>query len=384
MQKNQGNVTPYAFICYNHHDYESVVKPIIDDLRRDDYQVWFYQQDVRETDGKTRISEEIADRISNCAVFISFHSETSVQSQWCIDEIYRAYRKKKPILRVAIHDVPLNPGHDLHIGELYYIRHETHEKTLSWLEKAPPMSRCKCGETKAEYDKPEPPVSVSPLDVSQEAIIAQTVWTLLKDDGYGLENDVHPELLHELFTSCNRQTLIYSSERRGIGIASDVLYRRNGFDFTYSGIAFRHKSLSFPSEHWTSWAEFANPENTIEHESADITKSQQCADSLKFWGVAILIAAVTLLVLFLCGVKAINCVVAIIFIVISFILIWSGHYISLENIKYNYIFFLCVKQTQEKKGICTCRSRKWRNYEDLLNNLRRKIMTETEKSRPAR
>ena len=340
MQKNQGNAS-YAFICYSRDDYDSV-EPIVQALKRHNYNVWFDKDMI--PDGETPVAEEIADRISNCAVFIAFHSATSVKSKWCMGEIQRAIRKEKAILQVSIHDVLP----DLRIDPLLYISHENTETTLNWLEKAKPMSRCKRSDTEPKDSDNHDESDRNSMSVTaSQKEIATAVWEVLGDYKKMMKGR-HPESRDELTISGDQQTL-YSSERGSI--ASDFLYRRNGFDFTYYGIAFRHKSLPFPSEYLTSWPEFANPQNTIKWESAPIMKPQQWVDSLKFWGVANLIAAVPLLVLFLCGVQAMR-VPAIICIAMSFVLIGFGGYISRENIKYKCIFFLCVKQTQKKGDLC--------------------------------
>lgn len=88
---------PYAFVSYSHQD-SHIVYPVIEQLVRQDYNIWY-------DDGIPLISdygEVLYDRIKNCSVFILFVSLSSVRSPDVEKEAAHAISFKKPIVQIFI------------------------------------------------------------------------------------------------------------------------------------------------------------------------------------------------------------------------------------------------------------------------------------------
>lgn len=102
---------PYIFVSYSHRDTKLVMR-IMDYLQKAGYRVWF--------DGGIEAGSEwpeyIASHLSKCECFLSFISETFVESQNCRRELNFALDLKKPVLNVYIEEVELTAGMRMQLG----------------------------------------------------------------------------------------------------------------------------------------------------------------------------------------------------------------------------------------------------------------------------
>ena len=103
----------YIFISYSHKDIATVF-PVIEQLSKDGYRVWFDDG----IDPGSEWPESIASKINNCSVFLSFISENSLGSHNCCREINFALLKKKPFLSVFIEPVYLSPGMEMQFSDV--------------------------------------------------------------------------------------------------------------------------------------------------------------------------------------------------------------------------------------------------------------------------
>lgn len=95
----------YIFISYAHKDKEAVL-PVIEQLQKNGYNVWF--------DEGIRIGaewpEHIAEQVIGCTCFIGFISKNSVDSRECRNEIYLAEAENKDLFTILLEDTTLSPG----------------------------------------------------------------------------------------------------------------------------------------------------------------------------------------------------------------------------------------------------------------------------------
>ncbi len=87
---------PFIFISYAHKD-SALVYPVIEELQKG-YNVWF---DEGIGFGQ-EWADNIAKRLKDCALFLYFVSQNSVDSENCMDEIYYARDNKKPFINIVI------------------------------------------------------------------------------------------------------------------------------------------------------------------------------------------------------------------------------------------------------------------------------------------
>lgn len=107
---------PYIFVSYSHKNSRRVTQ-IIEALNREGYRVW-YDTGIH---AGSRWTDEIAQHIDNCAVFLPLHSRWSVQSEFCTNEIGYARKMRKEIVPVYIEKVALTPGLELLLHGIQHI-----------------------------------------------------------------------------------------------------------------------------------------------------------------------------------------------------------------------------------------------------------------------
>lgn len=95
----------YIFVSYSHKD-KAQVFPIIEQMTRDGYRVW-YDEGI---DPGTEWPEFIAEHLSGCLICIAFISVNSLESQYCRNEIGYAISEKKIVVPVHIEQVKLERG----------------------------------------------------------------------------------------------------------------------------------------------------------------------------------------------------------------------------------------------------------------------------------
>ena len=106
----------YIFISYAHKDSE-LVFPIIEQMQRDRYNVWFDEG----IDPGTEWPKTVADRLYHCAFFIALMSENYLTSTNCIDELEFARNKEKSRVILYLQDIALPIDVELRHGRIQAI-----------------------------------------------------------------------------------------------------------------------------------------------------------------------------------------------------------------------------------------------------------------------
>ena len=97
---------PYIFISYSHSDLEQV-KPLLSALCAVGYRVW-YDRGIYAGKNWT---DELANHIARCEVFMPLHTQASVQSDFCRNEIHFAREEGRKIVPVYLEEnVKLSGG----------------------------------------------------------------------------------------------------------------------------------------------------------------------------------------------------------------------------------------------------------------------------------
>lgn len=101
----------YIFISYCHKDRQYVF-PIIEQLARDGYRVW-YDEGI---DPGSEWPEIIAHHLNGCTACIAFISENSLNSHNCRREINFALLKKKPFISIVLEQVHMSLGMEMQLS----------------------------------------------------------------------------------------------------------------------------------------------------------------------------------------------------------------------------------------------------------------------------
>lgn len=104
---------PYIFISYAHRDMDTVL-PIIHQMRKDGYRVW-YDEGI---DPGSEWDENIASHLEKSRCFIAFMSENYLQSNNCKDEIFYARDLEMNCILVYIDDAKLKGGMAMRLNRL--------------------------------------------------------------------------------------------------------------------------------------------------------------------------------------------------------------------------------------------------------------------------
>ena len=147
---------PYIFVSYSHADSSAVYEEMVR-LHGAGFPIWFDEG----IDPGSRWSEELAERIDACRLFLIFITPHSAVSQHCLRELNYAQKRNCEVLAVHLQDTPLTPGLDLALGDRQAIlKHqlsdtEYPEKLLSAItnrldltevrDELPPLQRQKPG-----------------------------------------------------------------------------------------------------------------------------------------------------------------------------------------------------------------------------------------------
>ena len=134
---------PYIFISYSHKD-DCRVAPILERLHKEGFKIWFDDG----IDWGSEWPESIAEHLEKCSVFIAFHSENSVVSSNCQDEINFAVSKEKKILSVYLEETELSKGTDLRISRhqaTYFYQYDNEEEFFERLINTKILKVCQNG-----------------------------------------------------------------------------------------------------------------------------------------------------------------------------------------------------------------------------------------------
>ena len=102
----------YIFISYCHKD-KAIVFPIIEQLARDGYRLW-YDEGI---DPGSEWPEIIASHLNGCYVCIAFISNQSLDSHNCRREVNFALLKKKNFISIVIEPVKMTPGMEMQLSD---------------------------------------------------------------------------------------------------------------------------------------------------------------------------------------------------------------------------------------------------------------------------
>ena len=109
---------PYIFFSYCHKD-SAVVYPVLEQLVKDGYRVWY---DDGNHPGDDWL-ENIAGHLDGCSVCLAMLSGNSAASHNCRNELSFAVECEKPILAVMLEDFPMPLGMKLQLGTLQHIKY---------------------------------------------------------------------------------------------------------------------------------------------------------------------------------------------------------------------------------------------------------------------
>lgn len=101
----------YIFISYCHKDNEKVF-PVIEQLAKDGYRVW-YDEGI---DPGTEWPEIIASHLNKCSICIAFISNNSINSHNCRREVNFALMKKKKLISVIIEQTEMSLGMEMQLS----------------------------------------------------------------------------------------------------------------------------------------------------------------------------------------------------------------------------------------------------------------------------
>jgi len=146
---------PYIFISYAHRD-DKAVLPIVEELSRNGYRVW-YDQGI---DPGTEWDENIAQHVEDCGCFIAFLSQNYLDSDNCKDELNYARDLNKERLIVYLEQVRLPGGLAMRINRLQAIFKYTYRSQTDFYNKlfsTPSLGKCGEGTAVPSADPSPPP-----------------------------------------------------------------------------------------------------------------------------------------------------------------------------------------------------------------------------------
>lgn len=133
---------PYIFASYSHKD-KTRVWPILEQLNKDGYRVW-YDSGI---DPGTEFASTIAERLDDCAFFIAFVSKNYTESSFCTNELAYASKLEKDRLLVYLEDAQMPKGMQLvnvQLQNIYKNKYLNVADFYQQLYRAPGMRKC-CG-----------------------------------------------------------------------------------------------------------------------------------------------------------------------------------------------------------------------------------------------
>jgi hypothetical protein len=141
FNESWGEDEKYIFASYAHNDKE-VVMPILEELRKKGYRVWYDNNIIPGSEWPT----EIANKILQCEIFMAFVSSSYNNSKNCGNELYFSAKYYKTSLIVYIEDIELPPGMDLTVSQsqaVYKFKEVSDEAFYNRLFAAKGISECR-------------------------------------------------------------------------------------------------------------------------------------------------------------------------------------------------------------------------------------------------
>lgn len=169
---------PFIFVSYAHADSARVL-PIIEYMKKCGINLW-YDNGI---EAGSEWPEFIAEKVVNCAKFLSFISSSYLNSQNCKRELNYAVSKRKELLSVFIEDVKLTPGVEMQLGtyqSIFMNRFPSKERFYASLCNEPFFTECKAAvsnhpvSTNTPSVQPATPVVTVGRDVPTTAPVVVT------------------------------------------------------------------------------------------------------------------------------------------------------------------------------------------------------------------
>lgn len=145
-----GNIKPYEgkkdyiFISYSHRDKEQVY-PIIEQLQRDGYRVW-YDEGIHPG---SEWPEIIAEHLNDSAICFAFVTQNYLDSSNCKREVHFALMKEKPLISIVLEKVDLPLGMEMQLSVTQAINKfeiSSDDKFFRKIYEVKAIESCKCGE----------------------------------------------------------------------------------------------------------------------------------------------------------------------------------------------------------------------------------------------
>ena len=103
---------PYIFVCYSHDD-AAVVYPELIRLKSEGFNIW-YDEGI---EAGLSWRDEVANSVTECALFLIFISPRSVVSGFCVQELNHALTYHRQVLAVHLEETHLPPGIELSLND---------------------------------------------------------------------------------------------------------------------------------------------------------------------------------------------------------------------------------------------------------------------------
>ena len=145
---------PYIFISYAHAD-DTVVLPIIADMHRRGYNIW-YDEGI---EVGSEWQECIASHLVDAHLVVAFISNAYMRSDNCRREMHYAQSKKIKTINIFIEDTALTPGMELQIGNIFALMKYTYPSDEYFYDKlyGAPLLNSENFAEREERQAPEPP-----------------------------------------------------------------------------------------------------------------------------------------------------------------------------------------------------------------------------------
>ena len=104
---------PFIFVSYSHAD-DELVYAELSRLNELGFKVW-YDEGIQ---AGVQWTDQLAQRLSDCALAVYFITPNSVLSRHCGNEVHYALDLEKPVLVIHLKQAALPPGQRLQLGQL--------------------------------------------------------------------------------------------------------------------------------------------------------------------------------------------------------------------------------------------------------------------------
>jgi len=121
---------PYIFVSYSHAD-SVIVEKYIATLQAKGYRIWF-DEGIK---SGVQWANYIADKIRNATFFLTFFSETAINSENVKDEVNEAKKDRLPMCILYLEDCKPESGIEMFIGRWQNINYDPHRSFADSLER---------------------------------------------------------------------------------------------------------------------------------------------------------------------------------------------------------------------------------------------------------